>query len=358
MKQALSRLSNTMTTVLSLVFKTARIQADHKKLTHHILKINKHSVPEKIINEMALCLKEILDYRMFAFVIKTAARADIWLDPGMYRATLEQIVLKDFQIQSPSDLNYLNHCFHPEASGKTVDVNSLVYFDITEENHTFRLYLLPQKSLHTYYDDVVNMILQSCSLALSRQLHIESLKAAAAVDPLTGCYNRREFETQLKRQIANAGRHQNDLSVIMFDLDHFKQINDTHGHPAGDAVLKQVAAVVQNSMRSADILARYGGEEFIAILPETSKAKAIELADRLRMKISNLLIAHNNQTITVTASFGVSELNRHADMEKIIQDADAMLYRAKISGRNTVMPGLMKLVSCPGKTMEKKNRLP
>ena len=140
----------------------------------------------------------------------------------------------------------------------------------------------------------------------------------------------------------------------MFDLDHFKAVNDTYGHLAGDKVLQEVAGIVKNNMRTGDILARYGGEEFIAILTETNKIKAMELADRLRIRISRKAIEHNGDIIKVTASFGVAQMDRRADMNKIIQDADTMLYKAKLNGRNTVMPGVFKILSNRETTKRKK----
>jgi diguanylate cyclase (GGDEF)-like protein len=174
---------------------------------------------------------------------------------------------------------------------------------------------------------------------------MENLKNAAVIDSLTGCYNRREFENQINRHIATTTRHGHHLSLFMFDLDFFKKINDTHGHLGGDLVLKEISLLVKDNMRKGDVLARYGGEEFIAILPETNKTKAMELADRLRSKIAAIRIPYNGNIIRVTASFGVAELLPNADMNKIIQDADAMLYKAKVNGRNTVMPGLIKICS-------------
>ena len=202
----------------------------------------------------------------------------------------------------------------------------------------------PGKSIRPCHDDFVNLILQVGSVALSRQIKIDSLKNRAVIDPLTGCYNRREFTRQLKRNIAGAVRHKNNLSMFMFDLDHFKKINDTYGHPAGDKVLQEISSLVQKNMRTDDIFARYGGEEFIAILPETNKFKAMELADRLRSKIAKKMITYNGDTIKITASFGVAQMDHCADMEKFIQDADTMLYKAKLNGRNIVMPGLFKVI--------------
>ncbi len=345
MKQALNRLSSSMTALFSMIFRVAKRQADHKKLTRHILELNKQQSSEEIINEVAVCLKDILSYRLFAFVIKKENEVDIWLDPRMYKNSLEDIILKDFKIKDREALNYLNHTFHPDEPVEHFNLNDLIFYDIEQENNYFRVYLLSDKNQYSHHDEIVSLILQGSSLALSQQLKIENLKDAAVIDPLTGCYNRREFETQLKRNIAGAIRHKNNLSVFMFDLDHFKNINDTHGHLAGDKVLREVSRLVQKNMRTGDILARYGGEEFIAILPETDKIKAMELADRLRIKISDMGICYNKKEINVTASFGVSEMAPNADMEKIIFDADTMLYRAKMNGRNTVMPGVIKVVA-------------
>ncbi len=345
MRQALNRISTTMTAVFSMIFKIAQKQADHKKLTHHILELNKKESSKEIINEVAICLKDIINYRLFAFVIKKEEAVDIWLDPRMYKNSLESIILKDFFIDDKSCLNYLNHSFQSNESKESFNMNDLIFYDISQENSNFRIYMLPNKKPYAFQDEVVNMILQGCSFALSQQLKIENLKDAATIDALTGCYNRREFENQLKRNIASAARHKSDMSLFMFDLDYFKKINDTYGHPAGDKVLQEITLLVQKSMRSGDILARYGGEEFIAILPETDKTKAMELADRLREKIAKMTILHNKTNIKVTASFGVSELNRSADIDKIIQDADSMLYRAKKNGRNTVMPGVIKIIN-------------
>lgn len=345
MRQALSRLSSRMSTLLSVFFGVARQQAGHNTLTRHIVEINKCRSTGAIMNEAAVCLKDMLDYRLFAFVIKKEESVDIWLDPRMYKKSLENVIVTDFNIKDKKTLNYLNHTFHPDEAEPAFDMDDLVYYELIEEEFSSRIYMLPQKRLAARHDEVVNLILQGCSTALLRQVKIETLKDAAVVDPLTGCYNRREFENQLKRNIAGASRYRSSLSVFMFDLDHFKQINDTYGHQAGDKVLQEVVSLVQRNIRSGDILARYGGEEFIAILPETGKVKAMELADRLRRKISGQPIPYGSETIRVTASFGVSELNRNADMSRIIKDADTMLYKAKVNGRNTVMPGLMKVIA-------------
>jgi len=344
MKQTFGRLPGEVTALFSMIFNVAKKQADHKKLTHHILALNKKQSPTEIISEVALCLKDILNYRLFAFVMKKEGGVDVWLDPRMYKKSLEDIILKDFSIETKDSLNYLNHKFYEDEPETSFDMKDLLYYEIKEENLNFRLYMMAQKHFCLYHDEIVSLILQGAAVALSRQIKMENLRDAAVMDSLTGCYNRREFEKQLNRNISGAIRHNTNLSVFMFDLDHFKEINDTYGHPAGDKVLQEVSAIVKQNMRIGDILARYGGEEFIAILPETDKTKAMELADRLRIKISGMRISHGDDKLKITASFGVSEMNRNSDIGKIIQDADTMLYKAKLNGRNTVMPGIIKIL--------------
>ena len=357
MNQALSRLSSRLGTLFSMMFQAARSQADHKKLTQHILEINKKQSSVEIISEVAICLKDILNYRLFAFVVKKEASVDVWLDPRMYKISIEDVILNDFGIDKKEDITYLNQTFLPEEQEEKFNLKALVFYELKEENCYCRLYMLPSKTMHAYDDEAVSIILQGCSAALSRQLKIENLRNAAVIDPLTGCYNRREFENQLKRNISSAVRHKNPLSVFMFDLDYFKQVNDTYGHLAGDRVLQEISLLVKRNMRSDDILARYGGEEFIAILPETDKLMAIELADRLRDKISKKQVVHGKHIINITASFGVSELDRCADLTKIIQDADTMMYKAKLNGRNMVMPGVIKIVSSKAPKQKKEKKI-
>lgn len=349
-------LSGKLTAIFSMFFRAAEKQADHKKLAEHILALNKKQSPTDIIHEVALCLKDILNYRLFALVMKKEGGVDVWLDPRMYKKSLEDIILKDFGIDDKDSLNYLNHQFYEDEPELSFDMKDLLYYEIHEENMSFRLYMMAQKQLSLYHDDIVNLILQGASVALSRQIKMQGLRDAAVIDPLTGCYNRREFENQLKRNISGAVRHKTKLSLFMFDLDYFKTINDTYGHLAGDTVLKEVSAIVQQNMRTNDILARYGGEEFIAILPDTDKTRAMELADRLRSRIARKTVTHGDHQIKVTASFGVSEMGRDTDMERIIQDADTMLYKAKQSGRNTVMPGIIKILPDNGRNLLKENR--
>jgi diguanylate cyclase (GGDEF)-like protein len=164
------------------------------------------------------------------------------------------------------------------------------------------------------------------------------LQRLTVVDPLTGLLNRRALGNVLRREMDRSRRHRHDLAVIMFDLDHFKRVNDQHGHAAGDAVLRHVAAVATRSVRGTDAVARYGGEEFVIVGPETEWGEAMELAERVRAAVSSSPTAWEGRPLTVTASFGVAMLSaQDADADAVIQRADRALYAAKAAGRNRVV---------------------
>ncbi len=170
-----------------------------------------------------------------------------------------------------------------------------------------------------------------------QRLRIE-LDHAAQHDPLTGALNRRAFGALADRELSRADRHAQVLSAIMLDLDHFKQVNDAHGHAAGDAVLVAVADLIRTGLRLEDLLCRCGGEEFVAFLPNTSALQAERLAERLRETIARTPIRDAGVVLPVTVSIGVAE-RRHGGQgwEHLMAAADKALYRAKSEGRNRVV---------------------
>lgn len=165
------------------------------------------------------------------------------------------------------------------------------------------------------------------------------LTRLSLTDPLTGVGNRRHFDTTLEEEFLRARRYDRPLSLCMLDIDHFKHVNDTHGHVAGDAALASVATVCRRSLRRCDTVARYGGEEFALILPETPIEGARLAVDRLRETVSAVPIRRGETTFTVTVSIGVVSfphplVTRPPDLVVL---ADAAVYDAKQSGRNRVM---------------------
>ncbi len=162
------------------------------------------------------------------------------------------------------------------------------------------------------------------------------LKKLSEIDKLTQINNRYCFIEKAERDLKRSIRYKRQFSLIFFDLDFFKKVNDTYGHQAGDAVLKEFAKTVNGELRSTDIFGRYGGEEFIVALPETDLKSAKLLAERIRKKVEMKNIAYEDDNISVTVSAGVSELLEDTRLEAIINRADKALYKAKQSGRNKV----------------------
>jgi len=171
---------------------------------------------------------------------------------------------------------------------------------------------------------------------LERAYHEEILRQST-LDGLTQVGNRRHFDAQLERECARAQRHRHPLALVLFDLDHFKRINDTHGHPAGDHVLRMVGAAVRARVRAGDLLARYGGEEFALLLPETDLAGARLVAEKVRAAVAGLALTHGGERIPVTLSAGVAATDgRPPDGAALLRGADEQLYAAKRAGRNRV----------------------
>jgi two-component system cell cycle response regulator len=165
----------------------------------------------------------------------------------------------------------------------------------------------------------------------------EEIYRLTTVDGLTQISNKRFFVETLEREMARAHRYQRDLSLAMFDLDHFKNINDTYGHLAGDYVLKQLASVVKQKIRREDLFARYGGEEFAIILPEISLATALTFSEKIRQLVEQQEFRFENTSIDVTISMGVATADdKIKEMEALIKVADENLYAAKAGGRNRV----------------------
>ncbi len=164
-----------------------------------------------------------------------------------------------------------------------------------------------------------------------------TVQRQATTDGLTGLFNHRTGQEKLADQMKQAERYQRRISVIMLDVDHFKSINDTHGHPAGDTVLKSVARLIRNSCRDVDIPVRYGGEEFLLVLPEVTQDGATVVAERIRVALKSEPIKHEDVEISITGSFGVASFPDDADSQQAMLDlADKALYLSKRMGRDQV----------------------
>jgi diguanylate cyclase (GGDEF)-like protein len=179
--------------------------------------------------------------------------------------------------------------------------------------------------------------------ALKQQLHeIHALQAQLNEqvnrDPLTGLYNRRFFGTTLERELARCERENQPLSLVLIDIDHFKKVNDSYGHPAGDEVLKCLAAMLNDQARASDVACRYGGEEFLMLLPNMPRESALKRAEQWRSNFEAMTIAFKEARMQTTLSVGIAVYPEHGKTpEELIRCADIALYLAKTAGRNRVV---------------------
>ncbi|WP_123421998.1 GGDEF domain-containing protein [Gallaecimonas pentaromativorans] len=209
-----------------------------------------------------------------------------------------------------SAVMYQNLTFMPIASGNgNVDKMAIIVYDVTEAaNNRLALEEMNQK-----------------------------LSVLSRTDPLTGLLNRRSWELALAEEFARCRRSGRTSTLMMFDIDHFKQVNDTHGHQAGDQVLQHTATLLNNKLRTTDKAGRYGGEEFALLLVDTDAQQACQLADRLCTALSEQPALVGDKRISVTISAGVAEISEQMEQaQQWIKAADDALYQAKSAGRNTI----------------------
>ena len=195
---------------------------------------------------------------------------------------------------------------------------------------------------------LAGVLAEQLSLALGNLRLQETLRSRSERDPLTDLYNRRHLELSAERELARANRHNHSLSLIMLDVDHFKQFNDTHGHDAGDAVLREVAHVLKRHTRTEDIACRFGGEEFLMLLPGCPMEDAYQKAEAIREAIAQLRVSVGGAALSrITASLGIATYPQHGEkLDELIRAADAALYKAKAAGRNQIVA-----TSAPGDVM-------
>lgn len=195
--------------------------------------------------------------------------------------------------------------------------------------------------------DFVEHMVSVVSICLENNLNYELMRRTSHIDTLTGVNNRRFLEQRIGEEIDRSQRNGDPLSCLFLDIDHFKSINDTYGHQAGDHVLSTIAKMIKKQLRSNDVLARYGGEEFVALLSTIDETKAQDIAERIRKSTKELEVRFSDQTINVTISIGLSayqpsgeaKLSTSEVASQLIHSADDALYAAKQNGRDRVAIG-------------------
>ncbi|MCX8021468.1 MAG: diguanylate cyclase [Syntrophorhabdaceae bacterium] len=201
-----------------------------------------------------------------------------------------------------------------------------------------KAYILKKITFTQYETAEFNRFCSHLSLALEKILLFNEIKNLSIHDGLTGIYNHSFLIKSLDEEIIRSERYGSPLSIILFDIDDFKRVNDTYGHLAGDAVLKGVAEIFKGNLRNIDIIGRYGGEEFLAILPETDDKKGITVGERLRREVAHKEFL-DEYRIKITLSGGLAHYEKGFDSRKLLQTADDYLYQAKRKGKNRICHG-------------------
>ncbi len=198
-------------------------------------------------------------------------------------------------------------------------------------------FLVVEPEYSRIYVEEGELFIPHLKLGTKRIMLFSELKEKARVDGLTGLYLKRYFLGKLYSEIERAKRYKNDFYLMMLDIDHFKNINDTYGHLIGDEVLVATAKTISSSVRKSDIVGRYGGEEFIIILPAITQDKVLEIAENIRKNLKNISFTGNNKPFFVTISIGISKYDKGTDIDTLIGNADNALYKAKNSGRDNIV---------------------
>lgn len=231
--------------------------------------------------------------------------------------------------------------FSYQRDGKTIHINSR----LVEE---FQWYLLVEQEEEAIEEKIYDNLISNLAVSIIISLVVlvlayvtigryqKRLESMATTDRLTGVANRYVFETIFEQVAKNAARHDHPVSVAMLDIDHFKKVNDTHGHNAGDLALKSVIGTVKDRLRESDTICRWGGEEFLLVMPECDIQRAEKICDDIRSAVEKRTIIYGNSDIHLTISMGISELHIGEDATSLVKRIDEALYKAKRGGRNKV----------------------
>lgn len=289
---------------------------------------------ERLFDRFAQFVSEVTTYRWLAVQTSSPARLAIHTSPGgraraeaEARAALETaaeaIVLPIEDGDATSDETGPSPLTRPIHFGDT-KIGSVA--------------LAPRAGASESEDvSLIDVIARELGGAVRMATLVEESRRLATIDALTGLNNRRSFIEAATRAIARADRYVEPLSMMLFDLDHFKQINDNRGHASGDRVLSTVGKLVHARMRDSDVCARWGGEEFVVLMPQTPAGAASQAAERLRTAIAGTRIEDDaGEAIPVTASIGVATLRPGEKLDAFVDRADRAMYQAKTSGRNRV----------------------
>ncbi|RJP78349.1 MAG: diguanylate cyclase [Desulfobacteraceae bacterium] len=260
---------------------------------------------------------------------------------GLIQKEQIDLILLDYQLPSGNGIEFLL-----EMDVRNIEIPVVVITGQGDEMIASRViqagaydYLPKSKLSAKPLSRIISNALEKFKLKQEVKQAVNKMAKMSVIDELTGLNNRRYLMEALVRETSRAERYHTDLTVCILDLDHFKEINDAHGHPAGDKMLKFIAALLKRTVRRNDIACRYGGEEFAVLFPDTSMDDAIQICERFRAQVENSSISHNHLEISVTVSIGLAKFSplKKDSMESIINLADQAMYEAKSNGRNRII---------------------
>jgi diguanylate cyclase (GGDEF)-like protein len=255
--------------------------------------------------------------------------------PGKPGGTLLDFAVKN---RGPVYISDVREYRSPVMPFKTDNVGSVFVLPLLYEKDILGiLVLLMEKTdaLGSHQRDLLEVLVNQAATSLANAKFHAEIERLAVTDGLTGLFNHRHFQERLAHEFDRLGRFAEPVSLLLIDIDFFKKINDTYGHPVGDSVLRRVADIIRKTIRTVDIPARYGGEEFAVILAGTDAGGAVKMAERLRKSVSDTKFSSGGNTFSITISIGISTYSKDVKgKEALIERADKALYDAKGSGRN------------------------
>jgi len=269
--------------------------------------------------------------------------------PSSWRGRLlfadsERTLQQEYNVTHRARLSEFNPQRHPSLFPNNMTLRSVAILPLIRQNELMGSLNLGSRQVDRFQAGIGTQFLQHLTAVMSACIENarlqESIKQLGLRDPLTGVNNRRFFDQRIVEETSLAQRNNTPLSCLFIDLDHFKSINDNHGHQAGDSVLKQAAKIFSDTMRTSDVLARYGGEEFVILLTNTRLKAAYEIAERIRKTIADTEFKISpSESLNITLSIGIAVLDssKHiSSSQQLVKAADTAVYNAKESGRNRV----------------------
>lgn len=293
-----------------------------KELFRLIEEINEHIELDKIFLEFYRIVKHKFSDEIFHMFLIKSKKKDVLevisLPQNSDVLSSEIIKNKYFKRVSRSELK--NHISY------NIFANNYEYYIVIEfSQSSSKEKIVPQ----------LNFLFEETRAAFQRAVLYKEVEELSRIDGLTGLYLRRYFGLRLETEFLRAAREKSSFSFMIFDIDHFKKINDTYGHLCGDKILKEVAKMLRESIGDAGMISRWGGEEFLIFLPYHNKKEAVDIAEKIRVSIERKKFEVDNVSLEITLSCGVSSFHEDADkLDELIRIADSRLYKSKVLGRN------------------------